>query len=62
MPPVFDLLYLSANCFHCFLFIVLNVEYYEEIAEKVSVEMRVKQLKNTKVDSAEMEKEIKKLI
>ena len=64
MPPVFDLLYLFALIiFNCFLFTALNIEYYEEIAEKVSVRNeKIKQLRNNKVDvKAEMEKEIKKV-
>ena len=64
VPPVFDLLYLFALIiFNCFLFTALNIEYYEEIAEKVSVRNeKIKQLRNNKVDvKAEMEKEIKKV-
>ncbi|WP_460293848.1 putative ABC exporter domain-containing protein [Clostridium tertium] len=63
-PPIFDILYLlSLIIINCFLFITLNVEYYEEIAEKVSTQNeKLKQLKNNKRDvHSQMEKDIKKV-
>ena len=63
-PPVFDILYLLVlTIFNCFLFTALDVEYYEEIAEKVAIRNeKLKQLKNNKRDvHSQMEKEIKKV-
>ncbi|MCR1949546.1 putative ABC exporter domain-containing protein [Clostridium sp. DSM 100503] len=63
-PPIFDILYLlSLVIINCFLFITLNIEYYEEIAEKVSTQNeKLKQLKNNKRDvHSQMEKEMKKV-
>lgn len=61
-PPIFDIVYLIVlTVLNCFLFTALNTDYYEEIAEKVSVQNeRIKQLKNNKKDvHSQMEKEIK---
>lgn len=63
-PPIFDILYLfTLTILNCFLFTTLNVEYYEEIAEKVSTQNeKIKQLKNNKKNvHSQMEKEIKKV-
>lgn len=63
-PPIFDISYLFILILiNCFLFTILNVDYYEEIAEKVSTQNeRIKQLKNNKRDvHSQLEKEIKKV-
>lgn len=63
-PPIFDIFYLLLlTIINCFLFINLNIEYYEEIAEKVSVQNeKLKQLKSSKKDvHSQLEKEIKKV-
>ncbi|MDV4152781.1 putative ABC exporter domain-containing protein, partial [Clostridium sp. AL.422] len=54
---------LLLSIINCSIFLYLNVDYYEEISEKVStLNERIKKLKNNKVDiHSEIEKEIKKV-
>ncbi|GAA0085198.1 hypothetical protein UT300007_16370 [Clostridium sp. CTA-7] len=61
-PPFLDIFYLFVLIvFNCSLFTFLNVDYYEEIAEKVSTQNeKIKQLKSNKKDvHSQIEKEIK---
>ena len=62
--PIADIiLLLLLSIINCSIFLYLNVDYYEEISEKVSVlNERIKKLKNNKVDiHSEIEKDIKKV-
>lgn len=62
--PIIDIIFLlMLVIFNCLAFLYLNIDYYEDISEKVStLNERLKKLKNNKADvHSEMEKKIKKV-